>query len=210
MCVQNFHDCEGYYTILSLHTIFLAITLMSSFTFAQNEPEFVGVVDGANITTQMRYISHGVPKIIVRDLDEVDIYNLDLTLYTSFSLPDVDFNTGPLFITTSLFDCDSTQLEYMNSGGTSDSSFTRIYREDGNILLDIPYGYFFGTNLTGLEVSISSGEDGSYGLFRAGFPNNEVVLYRFCGQLPQPLARESNGNLITGIIEQESNNGFDT
>ncbi|HKK39167.1 MAG TPA: T9SS type A sorting domain-containing protein [Cryomorphaceae bacterium] len=176
----------------------------------QNEPELIGIVDGANITTQMRYISHGVPKIIVQDLDEVDIYNLDLTLYTSFSLPDIDVNTGALFITTSLFDCDSTQLEYMVSGGTSDSTFTRIYREDGNLFLDIPgYGYFSSTNLTGLEVTIASDDDGSYAMFNSGFGTNEVVLYRFCGQVPQPLARESDGTILSGIMEQQNNNGFD-
>jgi hypothetical protein len=114
-----------------------------------------------------------------------------------------------LFITKSLFDCDSTQIEYMLSGGTSDSTFTRIYREDGTLFLDIPgYGYFSGTNLTGLEVAIASDEDGSYAMYRSGFPDPEVVLYRFCGQMPQALARETNGDIITGIMEQESANGF--
>jgi hypothetical protein len=177
---------------------------------AQNEPELIGIVDDANVLTRYELIAHGVPKLIVRDAEGVEIYNLDLSLYTSFDYPDVDFNLSALYITTSLFDCDTTQIEYLISGGNSDSSFTRIYHEDGSILLDVPgYAFFSSSNFTDTEIGIASDENGSYALFSSGFPNNDVVMYRFCGQVPQPLARESNGTLITGIMEQENNNGFD-
>jgi len=191
----------------------LLISLALSLSFssnAQNDPELIGIVEGAGISTRFEYIAHDLPKIIVRDAEGAEIYNLDLSLYTSFDYPDLDFNFGALYITTSLFDCDSTQIEYLISGGTSDSSFTRIYHEDGSILLDLPgYGFFSSTNFTDTEVHIASDENGSYALFSSGFLSNEVVMYRFCGQVPQALARESDGTILSGIMEQENNVGFD-
>ena len=191
----------------------LLISLALSLSFssnAQNDPELIGIVEGAGISTRFEYIAHDLPKIIVRDAEGAEIYNLDLSLYTSFDYPDLDFNFGAHYITTSLFDCDSTQIEYLISGGTSDSSFTRIYHEDGSILLDLPgYGFFSSTNFTDTEVQIASDENGSYALFSSGFLSNEVVMYRFCGQVPQALARESDGTILSGIMEQENNVGFD-
>ena len=34
-------------------------------------------------------------------------------------------------------------------------------------------------------------------------------MYRFCGQVPQALARESDGTILSGIVQQQGNNGFD-
>ncbi|MFT6187729.1 MAG: hypothetical protein ACJAUB_002490, partial [Cryomorphaceae bacterium] len=31
----------------------------------QNEPEFIGIVEGANLLSRIEYIDHGLPKIIV-------------------------------------------------------------------------------------------------------------------------------------------------
>ncbi len=178
---------------------------------AQNEPELVGNIQGAGITTRFENIDHGMPKIIIRESEGVEIYNMDLSLYTSFVYPeDIGSITGALYITRSLFDCDTTQIEYLISGGTSDSSFTRIHREDGTLVFDLP-GYFFSssTNLTDTEVGIASDENGSYAIFSSGFGTSDILVYRFCGQVPQPLARESDGSIISGIIEQGSNTGFD-
>ncbi|MFT6353389.1 MAG: hypothetical protein ACJAXD_000368 [Cryomorphaceae bacterium] len=176
----------------------------------QNEPEFIGIVEGANLLSRIEYIDHGLPKIIVQDSEGVEIYNPNLTLYTSFDFPDEEFNVGARFISRSLFDCDTTQIEYLFSGNVADSSFSRIYREDGTLVLDVPgYGFYSSSNLTGTEAGIGSDANGSYALFYSGFATNEVVMYRFCGQVPQALARESDGTILSGIFQQQGNNGFD-
>jgi hypothetical protein len=76
--------------------------------------------------------------------------------------------------------------------------------------LDVPgYGFYSSSNLTGTEAGIGSDANGSYALFYSGFATNEVVMYRFCGQVPQALARESDGTILSGIVQQQGNNGFD-
>jgi len=191
--------------------LFIALIFGCTYTSkAQNEPELIGSFEGFTAQSRIEYIDHGLPKIIARNLDGIEIYNLDLSLYSSFVYPDIEFSTGPIYITRSLFDCDSTQIEYLISGGTIDSSYVRIYREDGSLYFDIPgYNLLIGTNLADTETIIGSDENGSYALFSVNFGIGDVVVYRFCGQVPQPLARESDGSIISGIMEHENHNGFD-
>jgi hypothetical protein len=97
------------------------------------------------------------------------------------------------------------------SGGNSDSSYTRIYRENGTLILDLPgYGFYSSTNLTSNDAGMVSDENGSYMTFWSGFSTNEFVMYRFCGQVPQPLPRESDGTILSGIMQEGGNSGFHT
>ena len=89
--------------------------LSCHFSVAQNEPELVQDFS----TTSLCYfgtIDNGISKIVNRYDTYIDLYNLDFTLYKTIDLPEEVVNSTVYYIyyiTRSMCDFDSTQLEYL-------------------------------------------------------------------------------------------------
>jgi len=95
-----------------------------------------------------------------------------------------------IYITKSLFDCDSTTIEYVFERQYDLTHAFRVYRTDGTLLLQVdsangPYG--FGTYGGSHEVRpILNTSDGAK-LFLQKVDNNnvgKVLVYALCGTLP--------------------------
>jgi len=183
---------------------------------SQNEPELLGSIDQVVFLSQAKliYIDHGLPKISIQYQGEITLYNLDFTLYKSVVIPAVfegsNFGASVFYLTRSLFDCDTTNVEYYAQGYIDgDSLVNGIYNEDGSDYFNFENEAMLGLNTLGItsnESPIVSDAGGSYLLTS---DTSQTHIYRLCGQVPQALARESNGTLITGIMEQQNSSGFD-
>ncbi len=150
---------------------------------------------------------------------EFNIYNLDNSLFRTCQLPTGVEATGSWWVsypTLTLFDCDSTNLEYIlvRPGNQSQSiePHTRVVREDGTVLLDIP-----GCTFSGASNSPTAGSGG--GLYNDGNSAVMFVLegihyfhpsryYRLCGAAPAMYSASQGG--ITGVesIEEGAKTGM--
>lgn len=180
---------------------------------AQNEPELLFEFSDAGFDIHFVMIDHDMPKLMNKSFGAIHVYNLDFTLYGSFDLP----TEGLLYtflVTRSLFDCDTTQLEVLITGQTPETleSYTKIIREDGSEYFSLPGWWFSGFSTVTQDPTrhgVVSDELGSYIYFQS-IPSSptDLQLYRFCGQVPQMLARDSEGNILGGRPGQAGRAGF--
>ncbi|HYV92045.1 MAG TPA: T9SS type A sorting domain-containing protein [Chitinophagales bacterium] len=124
----------------------------------------------------------------------VNLYNLDHSLYLSFTTPDTlwipPYYLEVQYITKSLFDCDSNNIEYVLTRGAYTAGGFRIYRTDGTLLFSKdsvsgPYCYGCGDGSViirpientpdGTKLMLSKG-NGSIG--------DSTYIYSLCGILP--------------------------
>lgn len=134
------------------------------------------------------------------------LFNMDFTPFlTNISVPEpfVDGITTfrVVYVTRSLFDCDTSNIEYAYEAATNSTKTFYIMRTDGTQLfqLDSANGpYCFGDCLGGSDwvkpiVNTSSGAK----LFLqrpAAFYNNSVNIYSLCGTLPNEIFDFTNTN----------------
>ncbi len=172
---------------------------------AHGQIDLIAELPYSHLDAHFIYIDHGMPKVLVRNPSGFELYNTDFTLYA-----DVNFPGGPVsnlsYVTRSLFDCDTTQLEYVVWGGQD----VRIIREDGTILLQLE-GYWFSQggllNAGQGPFPIVSDETGSYVIFD-GLYSDSLLVYHLCGQVPQALIRSADGSVISGIMPPGSGGGI--
>lgn len=153
------------------------------------------------------YIAHDNPKYFIRDDDGFQLYNMDFTLFKSIEYPEAPDAVAWTvdMISLSLFDCDESQLEYLAySSGSIEGNQLRVWREDGTALLELD-GYSIGSFLTSPKINplyrAASDSTGTYLRVASeeGFGVTSTVrIYKLCGQMPMPLARESGGNVLGG------------
>lgn len=148
-------------------------------TFAQNEPELIQEYASEG-QPKFVLIDHDMPKLLVPTTDQFYLYNLDFTLYTSFSYPSAypSYNNEPTYLSRSLFDCDTTLLEYMFFTTDSEGiSYVKILREDGTELFSLAnytyMAFLFPGDHYRNEVST---EDGTYITLTRGFGNDTTRL----------------------------------
>lgn len=122
-----------------------------------------------------------------------NLYNMDFTPFmTNIPVPEPFDITGAsrqaLYITRSLFDCDTSNIEYAYySPGNAWRTF-RVVRTDGTILFQRdsangPYGYgnmLGGTDMIRPIVNTSSGAK----LFLQSGAVREIYIYALCGSIP--------------------------
>ncbi|MCZ4409725.1 T9SS type A sorting domain-containing protein [Cryomorphaceae bacterium 1068] len=192
------------------------ILIALTFCFAiqgkgQNDPELVGTFESSTNQYRLIYIDHGLPKLAVETTSAIELYNTDLSLFATLPISVADTNSyNRTLITRALFDCDTTTIEYLSAGQSTDGVYSRIYRDDGSIFWDFnDLAPILNISLGENESWVVSDENGSYMLFAESIFSSEYSLFHLCGQLPRPLARESDGTILSGIVQQGNNNGFD-
>lgn len=186
---------------------------------AQNEPQFVQeFTTSDNAIVKFILIDTDMPKILIKHHSNFQVYNLDYTLYADIDFPESVDTTffGLYLITRTLFDCDSTQLEYMvaRDSFSPDESSVEILHQDGTELFSLEgYGEFMIEtieNFDPLRRSVVSDASGSTIIFQQTPTNGDRIsrIYHFCGQVPQLSARNMNGELTTGRPELSGRSGF--
>lgn len=121
-----------------------------------------------------------------------NLYNLDWTPFlTNVALPEpMGFEFQVLYITRSLFDCDTSNIEFMYEDPLSVSHSLRIMRTDGTVLLQVDSAnapYCFGSCGGGGEVTvpvINTEENAK--MFVQKYVNGTptILIYGLCGKLP--------------------------
>lgn len=124
-----------------------------------------------------------------------NLYNLDYTLFQTVNIPVVwaNFNYRVHYISRSLFDCDTSNIEYLIDvqcvpqpciGG-----YVKIYRTDGSELFSRDTAHaqiaFGSSNLA--RFPIISTPNGTKLLLDRPSPFSTVEIYSLCGTLPPTL-----------------------
>lgn len=133
------------------------------------------------------------------------LYNMDFTPFlTNIAVP-LPFEQGLyqcLYVTRTLFDCDSTNIEYLytapTGGGPSSTVF--VMRTDGTELLKVDSAlcqYCFGACLGGSDwvkpiENTSSGAKLFVWIPLYGPTSNQVRIYSLCGEVPTQVFDFSN------------------
>lgn len=148
-------------------------------------------------------------KYLVNDFDENNtlnqftLLNPDGSFYKSVSLPPKPDNSaltsGPFCITSTLFDTDSNNFEYMvtyrwDSAYSGESKYTMVVREDGTVLLNEMNAYDINeyTFGTGGKTLIYDTPDGpmlklEYSYANQGYDMYKSTIFNLPGSLPKGL-----------------------
>jgi hypothetical protein len=128
--------------------------------------------------------------------DKFSIYNIDHTPFMLNIPYAVSCDSGNAYqigyITNTLFDCDSTNIEYaLMSQTPNDTLKFMVYRTDGTLLFSkdsVTVGYGYGANVGSVEFhGINNTNAGAklmlFGRFNVG--QFEFFIYGLCGTLPE-------------------------
>jgi hypothetical protein len=176
------------FILLSLLVIAFPCTLISQL-------EFVGTYDSV---ARLIYLSDNEPAIFIynQENEHIELYDTDLSLISTFDIPIEYEGTAQynLFhVSKTLFDCDSTNIEYLISYSSENISeaYIKILREDGSVLLNLPEHTFADEGMINVVPSIHKAmiedENGVlFMFFNSGLPHpsEPTTLYRSCGSIP--------------------------
>lgn len=156
-------------------------------------------VDSLFLTSQFKtvQISPAETKYFVADTltNTFSLLNLDFTPFLSnivvpepFAIATV--NMQALYITRTLFDCDSSNIEYAYTSPSDINKPFRILRTDGTLLFQLdsangPYCYgncLGGTDLLRPIINTSNGAKLFLQKYNAGY--EQIFIYSLCGNLP--------------------------
>jgi len=136
--------------------------------------------------------------------DNFSLYNLDHTPYMLNIIPGVSLDSGLYdiaYITTTLFDCDSTNIEYVEASNTSAVPFY-IFRTDGTLLFSQdstvgPYcvGCFDGSINKTPIFNTPSGTK----MLLANLYTNVWSVYSLCGTVPESIKEIEQNNKYVQI-----------
>lgn len=186
--------------------LFLPFLFIALFSIGQIDE--ITEIEGMSLEVRVLLIDHDMPKILVYEPSEnhFDLYNEDYTLYRSVDIPYEYVGSGQynmFHVSRSLFDCDTTNIEYLISWSGQTQSWTKVIREDETELLsegDVVYNAF---NTTVPESNgIVSGPNGSLLHLEGAFSGPPLSkIFQICGQLPQNISRMDS--TMTGLTEVE-------
>jgi hypothetical protein len=185
-----------------LKNVFVLLIFCSHF-LAKAQIILEHTVDSSQLSIGLGYgfksikISEGETKYFVSDTitNTFTLYNLDFTPFISnISVPEPFFQGTDrfqaLYITRTLFDCDSSNIEFAYyAPGNINKTFS-IVRTDGTILFQLdsangPYGYgnmLGGTDFIRPIINTESGTKLFLQSFTGGYA--KVYVYALCGNLP--------------------------
>ncbi|GIV35569.1 MAG: hypothetical protein KatS3mg031_3104 [Chitinophagales bacterium] len=123
------------------------------------------------------------------------LYNLDFTPFMeNIPVPEpFAMNSSArmqvVYITRTLFDCDSTNIEYAYYAPTNSNKPFRIMRTDGTVLLYVdsangPYCSGGCLGFTDVVVPIRKTSDGTKLFVQKYTPAQQIYIYSLCGDLP--------------------------
>ncbi|MEO8088187.1 MAG: T9SS type A sorting domain-containing protein [Bacteroidota bacterium] len=139
------------------------------------------------------------------------LYNLDNSPYILNIIPGVPLDSGHIFtiayITSTLFDCDSTNIEYaITAVGVATKPFY-VFRTDGTLLFSKdsvvgPYciGCFGGSRWFKPVFNTPVGTK----MLLANFTTNDWFLYSLCGTLPETVDQSIEQNQYVKLYPNPS------
>ena len=144
--------------------------------------------------------------------EQLVVYNLDHSVFASATIPIAwDGNYRIQYVTRSLFDCDTTNMEYIMAHydfdpmAGIDVRFVRIYRFDGTVLFEadsVELLASFGS-VAFVRSPIVTTPAGSKLLLDNPY-THEVNVYALCGMLPIGFMDTQNENLFAKALPNPS------
>ncbi|MCX6243914.1 MAG: T9SS type A sorting domain-containing protein [Bacteroidetes bacterium] len=149
---------------------------------------------------------------------EFTLYNLNGTIYKTIYLPPNPYPSSIVYyisnISTSLFDHDSTTIEYLITYACDSSGYgfhqIQVIREDGTVLLNEPKAdvYYWPSNFD--NASIYNTEEGAklklYCYFANGV-NNGTKVFSLPGDVPTSVNENQSASNINALIYPNPNDG---
>lgn len=197
----------------------LAVVLCSLLSISNlAQLDFVGTYD---TVARLIYLADNEPAIFIYDAygEHIELYNPDLTLISSIDIPIEYTGSGQynLFhVSRTLFDCDSTNIEYLISWGSPilEEAYIQIIREDGTVIFNLPEHIFadesvITTNPTYHTSMIEDDQGVIFAFYNEGIPGSgPTSLYRSCGSIPgcpTPCNGDSATVGVNGLSSNENN-----
>jgi hypothetical protein len=151
-------------------------------------------------------ISNNETKYLITDTatNTFDLLNMDFSPFlTDIEVPEPFAITSSaamqaLYVSRTLFDCDSTNIEYAYYSTTNNTKPFRIVRTDGTVLLQVdsafgPYCWGGCLGMSDFIVPIRSTSDGvKLFLHRLESGQQKISIYSLCGELPNEVFDFSN------------------
>ena len=189
-------------------TLFYSAKSYGQFTYEQT----YSIQDGQE-TPLLINIGNNNYKFVLYDWyhDKFDIYNIDHTPFLMNILLPISSDSGQsyqiAYITNTLFDCDSSNVEYvMTAQGARDSLNFYVFRTDGTLLFQkdsvtVPYAY--GANVGTIEIhGITNTNAGAkLMLFNRQL---QFFVYGLCGTLPQIVSQLNQPNSLVEVFPNPS------
>ncbi|MEI6853415.1 MAG: T9SS type A sorting domain-containing protein [Bacteroidota bacterium] len=150
-------------------------------------------------------------KYVIFDSSGFSLYNLDYSAYLLNVVPPIPVWQPPVYyeisyISNTLFDCDSNNIEYVISRGGYPSNFY-IYRSDGTLLFEkdsavgcYNIGAFGGSEIIQPIVNTPAGTK----LFLIDnkvqyLTTNTEYIYSLCGSLPESISEIPHDNIYVKV-----------
>lgn len=188
-----------YLTLILIFSLTLSQKTLSQITL---DTEFEPIGLGFDFYTVQ--ISKDETKYLISDTttNTFDLLNMDFTPFlegVEVPEPFAITSSAPmqaLYVTRTLFDCDSSNIEYAYYSTTNSTKPFKVLRTDGTVLfeLDSAFGPFCWGGCLGLSdvvVPIRNTSDGAK-LFL--YHQNKISIYSLCGELPNEVFDFSNLN----------------
>ena len=151
-------------------------------------------------------------------ITEFTLYNLNGTIYKTIYLPPKPYPSSMVYyifdISTSLFDNDSTTIEYLITYACDSSGYgfhqIQVVREDGTVLLNEPKADVYNLPSNFDDASIYNTEEGAklklYCYFANGV-NNGTKVFSLPGNIPNSVNENQNASSINSLIYPNPNDG---
>jgi hypothetical protein len=168
--------------------------------------------------SNMVLVDDNLLKIFSADYDQgsFSLYNMDNSLYRQIDIPQAGItgNYFVYFVSRSLFDCDTSTVEYlvyhseMSPMLSVDNRWVRIYREDGTELFYIDEAIIYGHAPSYATASTGWIQNGSAGaVMKIGIVNFTNAIphthkyFQLCGSVPV-MDRSASLGELSGIWEE--------
>jgi hypothetical protein len=168
-----------------------------------------------NISGLVRLQYAGDKYFYQNDTTSIEIYNLNHTLYKSIPLPNINLYGGESsytvwYISETLFDTDSTTIEYMltniEHAGSVYHYHIHVYDENGNSLffkdsviaggsIDGEYGY--------INKPVFNTDTGTKMMLMNGPPTNQLFIYNLPGTLYIPCDCYTSSGVPLSVEENQ-------
>ena len=190
--------------------IFLLLVILFTIKGSQAQITLDYVVDSVSTGDQFYWTDIGNNDIKYVKLNftnnSFSLYNLNMTPYMlNIPIPYTGSNTlangfTVMYVTKSLFDCDSTNIEYAYSNPIDPTKPFFIYRTNGTLLFQEdsangPYCYgCYGGSVTIQPISNTPIGTKLYLQKQDSHSQPELLIYSLCGQLPTDVFDFSQNN----------------
>ncbi len=202
---------------LTIKILTICVLLFGAFNSINAQVTLEHVYDFHNKQFWVTDIGNNDYKYVIVDTTGFSLYNLDHSPFLVNFVPPIPVYQAPnyyqiSYITKSLFDCDSTNIEYVISATNHIGNFY-IYRTDGTLIFERdtvkgPYCFGCGAGSIWSQPIFNTPNGAKLTLFNYNLITGEdssLYVYSLCGTLPASMSEISIGNNYVEVFPNPTN-----